>query len=86
MARDAGVAMLAVQHVAAKVHAGVLEQEVQAVFERSVVVRDFDEIEIPLRDRGEPTHRRWSERRSASSETAETGDEQVDLDPAHAGS
>jgi ribonuclease Z len=80
VARDAGVTMLAVQHVAAKVHAGELEREVQAVFERSVVVRDFDEIEIPLPDRGGPIHRRWHTRHVAAPDAeGETAAEQVDL-------
>lgn len=81
VARDAGVALLAVQHVAAKVHAGELEREVRATFERAVVVRDFDEIDIPLRDRGVPTHRRWSDRtaRPEVPETPETAQEQADL-------
>jgi len=83
IARDADVRMLAVNHVAAKVHAGELEREVQAVFERSVVVRDFDEIELPLPDRGEPIHLRWSERlaRERAAAESETGSEQADLGP-----
>jgi ribonuclease Z len=81
VARDAGVGMLAVQHIAAKVHAGELEREVRAVFERSVVVRDFDEIELPLPDRGGPIHRRWSERLAAQAAQAEaeTAPEQAGL-------
>ncbi len=62
IAVDADVRLLAVSHVAARVHAGELEQEVRAIFPRSVVVRDFDEIELPLPDRGEPVHRRWRDR------------------------
>jgi ribonuclease Z len=86
VARDAGVRFLAVQHVAAKVHAGELEREVQAVFADAVVVRDFDEIEIPLHDRGAPIHRRWSER-SARPELptpGETPAEQAELGAARA--
>lgn len=86
VARDAGVRLLAVQHVAAKVHAGELEREVQATFASSVVVRDFDEIEIPLRDRGAPVHRRWSERgaRPEVPKADETAAEQADLGAAPA--
>ncbi len=86
VARDAGVALLAVQHVAAKVHAGELEREVRAVFERSVVVRDFDEIEVPLRDRGTPVHRRWNDRsaRAEGDGTSETTQEQAELGAARA--
>jgi ribonuclease Z len=81
VARDADVRLLAVNHVAAKVHAGELEREVQAAFERSVVVRDFDEIELPLPDRGDPIHRRWS-RRAAAPDAAgatERAPEQAEL-------
>lgn len=86
VARDAGVRLLAVQHVAAKVHAGELEREVQAVFPDAVVVRDFDEIEIPLHDRGAPIHRRWSERgaRPEAPTAGETPPEQADLGAATA--
>ncbi len=44
----------------------------QATFERSVVVRDFDEIELPLPDRGAPIHRRWNARAAAERATPET--------------
>lgn len=65
VARDADVGLLVCTHVAARVHAGELEREVRAVFERSVVARDFDEIELPLPDRGPPVHRRWRDRVTA---------------------
>ncbi|MBO9532860.1 MAG: ribonuclease Z [Solirubrobacteraceae bacterium] len=80
VARDADVRLLAVNHIAARVHAGEMEREVRAVFERSVVVRDFDEIELPLRDRGDPVHRRWSERTPAdrAATTKESAAEQED--------
>jgi hypothetical protein len=32
----------------------VIEKEARAVFEASVVPRDFDVIEVPYRERGEP--------------------------------
>ncbi|MFT4036311.1 MAG: ribonuclease Z [Patulibacter sp.] len=68
VARDADVRLLAANHVAARVHAGELEREIRETFERSVVVRDFDEIELPLPDRGDPVHRRW--RRDAAPSAA----------------
>lgn len=82
IATDAQVAMLAVNHVAARVHAGELEREVQAGFAAGLVVRDFDEIEVPLRDRGGPVHRRWRDRDPASLPTesgAEQGEPQAPL-------
>lgn len=70
VALDAGVGLLAVTHIAARVHAGQLEDEVRAVFPNAVVVRDFDEIELPLPDKGEPVHHRWSDRRREQAEAA----------------
>lgn len=78
VAADAQVVMLAVNHVAARVHAGELEREVRAGYAASVVVRDFDEIEIPLRDRGGPEHRRWRDRPQPAAE-GESGPEQGEL-------
>lgn len=67
IARDADVGLLVCTHVAARVHAGELEREVKAIFERSVIARDFDEVELPLPDRGPPVHRRWRDRLAAES-------------------
>jgi ribonuclease Z len=54
VAREAGVAMLALTHLSSRYFAPVIEKEAQAVFERVVVARDFDVIEVPYRERGEP--------------------------------
>lgn len=66
VAADAGVKQLAITHVAARVDAGELEREAQEVFAATVVVRDFDTIEVPLPDRGEPALLSWRERSAAS--------------------
>lgn len=62
VAADAGVKLLALNHVAARVDAGEVEREARGVFENSLVVRDFDEITLPLPERGEPVHTRWRDR------------------------
>jgi ribonuclease Z len=54
IAREAGVSLLALTHLSSRYFAPVIEEEAQAVFERSVVPRDFDVIEVPYRERGEP--------------------------------
>jgi ribonuclease Z len=54
VARAAEVSMLALTHLSSRYFAPVIEQEAQAVFERAIVPRDFDVIEIPYRERGEP--------------------------------
>ncbi len=70
VAADAGVKLLVITHVAARVHGGELEREAQAVFANTVVARDFDEVELPLPDRGDPVHHTWSDRRRALAEAA----------------
>jgi ribonuclease BN (tRNA processing enzyme) len=41
---------------------GVLRDEARAIFPRTVLPRDFDTIEIPLAERGEPELVRWEDR------------------------
>ena len=65
VAREAGVAMLALTHVSSRYPAGVLRDEASAVFEATVLPRDFDTIEIPLPERGGPELIRWKDRRSS---------------------
>ena len=54
VARAAGVSMLALTHLSSRYIADVIEKEARAVFEQTVVPRDFDVIEVPYRERGEP--------------------------------
>jgi ribonuclease Z len=54
VARAAGVSMLALTHLSSRYFAAVIEKEARAVFEPTVVPRDFDVIEVPYRERGEP--------------------------------
>jgi ribonuclease Z len=62
LAAAAHVHMLALTHVSPRYAGGELREEAQTVFENTVVPRDFDRIEIPLPERGEPVHVRWDER------------------------
>ena len=59
IAREAGVRMLALTHVSTRYGGGEIRAEAGAVFERTVVPRDFDAIEIPLPEKGEPELERW---------------------------
>ena len=61
-ARDAGVGLLALNHVSTRHPLRVLRDEARAVFERTVVPRDFDTVELPLAERGRPELRRWEDR------------------------
>ena len=61
IARAAGVSMLALTHLSSRYFAPVIEKEARAVFERTVVPRDFDVIEVPFPDseRAEPEVLAW---------------------------
>ena len=55
VARDAGVSLLALTHVSPRYLGSELLREARAVFAATVLPRDFDLIEVPFRERGEPT-------------------------------
>jgi ribonuclease Z len=59
VARDASVTMLALTHVSSRYPPAVLRDEASAVFDATVLPRDFDTIEIPLPERGAPQLIRW---------------------------
>jgi ribonuclease Z len=69
VAADAEVRLLALTHLSARVTAGQLRDEACAVFADTVVPRDFDTIEVPLPEKGEPELTRWDSG-SASSPVA----------------
>jgi ribonuclease Z len=46
--------MLAAVHISSRYHVGTVLEEARAVFEPTVAPRDFDLIEIPFPERGEP--------------------------------
>ena len=60
LARDAGVRMLALTHVSPPLRAAVSCATRRArVFAASEVPRDFDTIEVPFPEKGEPELVRW---------------------------
>ncbi len=61
IASDADVRMLALTHFSTRYPVGVLRDEARAIFARTVLPRDFDTIEIPFPERGEPVLVRWDE-------------------------
>jgi ribonuclease Z len=61
IARDAEVGLLALYHLSIRYPAGVLKDEAREIFERTVLPRDFDTIEIPFAERGAPELRRAEE-------------------------
>jgi ribonuclease Z len=56
IAREAEVKLLALNHVSPRHPPNVLLDEATAVFESTILPRDFDRVEIPFPERGEPQH------------------------------
>jgi len=63
VAADAEVAMLALTHISTRYSGGQLRDEARAVFPGAVVPRDFDTIEVPFPEKGEPELVRWDAER-----------------------
>jgi len=62
VAAAAEVGILALTHVSPRYSGGDLRDEARAVFERTIVPRDLDSVEIPFPERGEPQLVRAKER------------------------
>jgi ribonuclease Z len=62
LAKEAEVTVLALNHFSTRYPVGVLRDEARAIFPRTLLPRDFDTIEIPFPERGEPEIVRWSDR------------------------
>ena len=58
LAAEADVGLLALTHVSPRYSGGELRDEGRATFERTIVPRDFDRVEIPFPERGPPVHHR----------------------------
>lgn len=56
LAADANVKMLALVHISARYHVRESLEEAREIFPGSVAPRDFDLVEIPFAERGEPRH------------------------------
>lgn len=54
LAADAGVKLLALTHLSTRYFPREIREEARATFENTVVPRDFDAIEVPFPERGEP--------------------------------
>ena len=62
VAAEAEVRMLALVHLSTRYFARDVRDEARATFTNAVVPRDFDAIELPLPERGEPRLVHWDER------------------------
>jgi ribonuclease Z len=65
LARDAEVGMLALNHVSTRYPISLLRDEARAVFPATVIPRDFDTIEVPFAERGQPSLVRWDAQQTA---------------------
>jgi ribonuclease Z len=71
LARDAEVRLLALTHLSTRYAGGELRDEARAIFPRTELPRDFDTIEVPFAEKGEPELVRWSGQASGWSVAAE---------------
>jgi len=62
VAAGAGVRMLALVHLSTRYFARDVRDEARATFANTVVPRDFDAVQLPFPERGEPRLIRWDER------------------------
>jgi ribonuclease Z len=62
LAAAAGVTMLALTHISPRYGGREVRDEARAAFENTVVPRDFDRVEVPFPERGEPVLVKASER------------------------
>ena len=56
IAEESDVALLALTHVSPRYSGGEIRREARAIFKNTIVPRDFDRVEVPFPERGEPTH------------------------------
>jgi ribonuclease Z len=66
IALEAEVKFLALTHISSRYGGRELRDEARAVFANSYVARDFDTIDIPYPEKGEPEIQRWDGRQPAA--------------------
>jgi ribonuclease Z len=54
VAREAGVKLLSLVHISSRYHVGAVLDEAREEFEPTIAPRDFDLVEIPFPERGDP--------------------------------
>ncbi len=54
VAREAEVKLLALVHISSRYHVGEVKKEAEEVFKPTIAPKDFDLIELPFPERGEP--------------------------------
>jgi ribonuclease Z len=66
LAREADVRLLVLTHVSTRYAGGEIRDEARATFERTEVPRDFDSVEVPFPERGEPELQRYDAERASA--------------------
>jgi ribonuclease Z len=74
MAAEAEVKLLALTHLSTRYPVGVLLDEAREVFTETIVPRDFDTIEIPFVERGDPELIRFVDRQIAKAPGVDQAD------------
>lgn len=72
IARDAEVKLLCLNHVSARYFGKELRDQAREVFANTELPRDFDSVELPFPERGEPRFVKFSRKDRPVSEPAET--------------
>jgi ribonuclease Z len=72
LAARAEVKLLALTHLSQRYAGKELRDEAREVFANTIVPRDFDRVEIPFPERGEPVHVRWQEQRKRTLDSVES--------------
>ncbi|MBO0768883.1 MAG: ribonuclease Z [Solirubrobacterales bacterium] len=67
LARAAQVKLLALNHISIRYLPRVIRDEAREIFANTVVPRDFDVIDVPLPERGEPELIRWEDQPAEAS-------------------
>ena len=60
LAAAAEVKLLALTHISSRYPVSALQDEARSAFENTIIPRDFDRVELPFPERGEPAHIRES--------------------------
>jgi ribonuclease Z len=66
LAREADVRLLVLTHVSTRYAGGEIRDEARATFERTEVPRDFDSVEVPFPEKGEPELQRYDAERASA--------------------
>ena len=73
VAREAEVKLLALVHISSRYHVGKVLEEAKEVFEPTIAPRDFDLIDLPFPERGEPELRQNGAREREAPEESKPG-------------